>query len=1357
MTRNNLRDHLTWMLANVLSTPNTPLLPAVGDLPANLPAPQSGLHPAISNVEPSGTSRRSPARQTAVASQASSALRPARTHESVARQGHSEVEEEKTLIEVDGGQLQQSTMGKLVLASASKRRGLAVTPNQLLTPTSTTDVGPLQRAYSASLQTAKLATPGAADASPPRKRVERKPRTPARTLEEDVDLLDAIDLTGVDELLSSDSGGVVFGQDVRMWTGDHASRREPVFSPRGKKRKKYEIIRSTNPSATKISDDDDDFPDISKYLDSAAARIVPSSSSTSQLAKKRRPPTPENGLMAATATTSAGYSAARKPAQRSTKPSSQLEDGVANGEILSLNPSGDKEGAAGPGAQHSVFEEDFDDASAGNPPPPRKPRRSSCIIQDSEDEWATPDSHRSVIMSIPSPSRERERERSESTTSRSQDESPVIIAPRTPSKSHTPSTSLTVTRSPSLRPLTTSQPPNAAKEGLGDDIASTASQPLSSSQFIPALSEGVKDTILHLFLSAPSEATEKQRLLLDEKLQQNRAAFRDALSRGLHERNGVLRQEKDQITRQQSALNSLAVVHQKYRQTSHAKEELLSQAMEAYDQNLDDAEIQLKLSKAHADLAEQEAVLIEALLRAGINDVGLFKKKRQQDPAAAHGSRSDFVVQATQLDSRLPSRAMSGGSSLGGNSQVIRQTQMPQRPPNGSQAGQDVWPHGRSGGQGSENQRPGAAPRVITQAEIDSVIDEDMIDDFDEDMLAFDPPSGAHRPLSRPMLDPPTARSRISTRQGPPRAQAFISDDDDDDADMLAMAQDFELNQSSLESKARNSGRVALSAMSGNNSSLRKKCPDKGAQIPEHLMKHPWSPDVKRALKDRFRMATFRQNQLEAINTTLDGRDAFILMPTGGGKSLCYQLPAVIKSGRTHGVTIVVSPLISLMQDQVDHLKALNIQAVAFNGECPTTYRNTVLDYLKGPNADHYIDLLYVTPEMIKNSNAFNNALSALHRNRKLARLVIDEAHCVSQWGHDFRPDYKELGSFRRSFPAVPVMALTATATRNVIVDIKHNLGIDNCQVFTQSFNRTNLFYEVRRKEKNTIGEIADLINSRYAGKTGIVYTLSRKSTESTAKKLREHGIAAHHYHASIESADKAKIQRDWQAGRIKVVVATIAFGMGIDKADVRFVIHLSLPKSLEGYYQETGRAGRDGKPSHCYLFFTFGDVTQLRMMINKGEGSQQQKQRQRDMLASMVAFADNQSDCRRVEILRYFGETFAKEKCAKSCDNCQSDATFDSQDLTDIAVAALKLIKISEKLTLNQCTEMLLGQQRKKHEDTLKAGGQPYYGIAKNHPKHVVHRVLDKLHAEGALDEDNVVRNGTDMAIQYFVVRELH
>jgi bloom syndrome protein len=501
-------------------------------------------------------------------------------------------------------------------------------------------------------------------------------------------------------------------------------------------------------------------------------------------------------------------------------------------------------------------------------------------------------------------------------------------------------------------------------------------------------------------------------------------------------------------------------------------------------------------------------------------------------------------------------------------------------------------------------------------------------------------------------------------------------------------------------------------------------------------------------LKDRFRMRGFRHNQLEAINATLAGNDAFVLMPTGGGKSLCYQLPAVVKSGKTRGVTIVVSPLLSLMQDQVDHMKALGIQAVAFNGECTKEYKRQVLSAFHERNPEHFIELLYVTPEMVSKNNVFNNAMQTLYQKKKFARMVIDEAHCVSQWGHDFRPDYKALGEVRQRFPDVPVMALTATATQNVIVDIKHNLNMKNCQVFSQSFNRPNLYYEVRPKGSNQkcTASIGALINEKYAGVTGIVYTLSRKQAEQVAASLTDSGIAASHYHAGMEPQAKVDVQTKWQKGIVKVVVATIAFGMGIDKPDVRFVLHHGLPKSLEGYYQETGRAGRDGKPSDCILFYGKADIRVLKKLIQDGDGSWEQKERQMAMLNRVTAFCDNQSDCRRTEILRYFGEDFSAAECEKACDNCQAGLTFEQEDFSECAIAALGVIEAQEQITAKQCADILRGR---KYPDNAQPLSGELHGSQKHLAVHEIVRVVEKLLAEKALHEDNVVSK-YGMAIQY-------
>jgi bloom syndrome protein len=447
------------------------------------------------------------------------------------------------------------------------------------------------------------------------------------------------------------------------------------------------------------------------------------------------------------------------------------------------------------------------------------------------------------------------------------------------------------------------------------------------------------------------------------------------------------------------------------------------------------------------------------------------------------------------------------------------------------------------------------------------------------------------------------------------------------------------------------------------------------------------------------------------------------------------------------------------MSDQVDHLRKLNIRAATLNSDMKAPEKREIMNHLRESCPEQFIELLYITPEMINLSDTIQNVLRELHRNKKLARIVIDEAHCVSQWGHDFRPDYVALGKVRKLFPNVPYMALTATATENVKVDVMHNLGMEGATVYSQSFNRPNLRYAVRSKKGKAkasefLDDIAELINSEYRNQCGIIYTLSRKNCEQLAQMLQsQHGISAHHFHANMQVEEKARVQRQWQNGTIKVVVATIAFGMGIDKPDVRFVIHHTIPKSLEGYYQETGRAGRDGKLSGCYLYYGYPDTKVLKDFIYKSEGTEEQKERQRKMLQRIVQYCENRTDCRRVQVLHYFGESFSKEECGGTCDNCKSDAVFKTMDFTPQAQAALKIVKKVQDshVTLLHCVDVLRGQSNakvKKFEHDKVEG----FGAASSTSRGEVERIFYRLLMENALAEHNVI-NRAGFAQQYLNV----
>jgi bloom syndrome protein len=518
-------------------------------------------------------------------------------------------------------------------------------------------------------------------------------------------------------------------------------------------------------------------------------------------------------------------------------------------------------------------------------------------------------------------------------------------------------------------------------------------------------------------------------------------------------------------------------------------------------------------------------------------------------------------------------------------------------------------------------------------------------------------------------------------------------------------------------------------------------------------MNFPWSQDLRNTLIHRFGLRGFRPGQLDAINATLSGEHCFVLMPTGGGKSLCYQLPSVITSGKTRGVTIVVSPLLSLMEDQVTSaMERFNVQAFLINGESTQAQKNHIMDGLREQEPQKFMQLLYVTPEMLSKNQRMINAFQQLHSRGRLARIVIDEAHCVSQWGHDFRPDYKALGDVVRQFPGVPVIALTATATQLVRTDVVANLGIQGCRQFSQSFNRPNLSYEVLPKAKGVINSIAELIKKKHSRKSGIIYCLSRKSCEQVAQKLSDLGISAFHYHAGMEPAERSAVQRKWQLNEYNVIVATIAFGMGIDKADVRYVIHHTLPKSLEGYYQETGRAGRDGKKSDCYLYYQYGDSRTLRKMIDDGEGSWEQKQRLHDMLRNVIQFCENKADCRRAQVLGYFSESFDPAKCRATCDNCRSDSTFVTKDLTEYAAKAIELVSQvhEDNVTMHQCVDAFRGAKGAKIGSSgLKEFG---WGFGEDLERGDNERIFQHLLDAGAFKEKSKV-NKSGFATNYLHV----
>jgi ATP-dependent DNA helicase RecQ len=438
--------------------------------------------------------------------------------------------------------------------------------------------------------------------------------------------------------------------------------------------------------------------------------------------------------------------------------------------------------------------------------------------------------------------------------------------------------------------------------------------------------------------------------------------------------------------------------------------------------------------------------------------------------------------------------------------------------------------------------------------------------------------------------------------------------------------------------------------------------------------------DIRQTLQQYFGYGEFRHNQQEIIENVLAKKDSIVLMPTGGGKSLCYQIPALIFDG----VTVVVSPLIALMKDQVDALKLNGIAAAFLNSSQSTFEQSAIIQRLK----NNQLKLLYVAPERLLGQNSLLNYLKDIN----VSLFAIDEAHCISHWGHDFRPEYLVLGQLKKQFAHIPIIALTATADKLTKKDIIQKLELTSYTVFENSFNRPNISYFIKQK-RNYLQQLLDYLQE-HKDDSGIIYCLSRNSTESLAEDLRNKGYAAAAYHAGLDKNIKEDNQERFLRDEIKIIVATIAFGMGINKSNVRFVVHVDLPKNIEGYYQETGRAGRDGLPSEAVLFYSAADVFKLKSFATI-DGNEDQSRIMLKKLDQMAALCTTRQ-CRRQYLLNYFDET-APAFCG-SCDVCLSD-----EEKADATIEAQKLLSAVSRLNgrfgINYVVDFLRGSSTTRTE----------------------------------------------------------
>ena len=478
--------------------------------------------------------------------------------------------------------------------------------------------------------------------------------------------------------------------------------------------------------------------------------------------------------------------------------------------------------------------------------------------------------------------------------------------------------------------------------------------------------------------------------------------------------------------------------------------------------------------------------------------------------------------------------------------------------------------------------------------------------------------------------------------------------------------------------------------------------------------------ELTKALKEYFGFDSFKGNQEAIIENLLAGNDTFVLMPTGGGKSLCYQLPSLLMDG----VAIVISPLIALMKNQVDAMRSFS-EEIGVAHFINSSLTKAAIEEVKSDVTSGKTKLLYVAPESLTKAEIIQFLQGV-----KISFYAVDEAHCISEWGHDFRPEYRKIRPIISQIGNAPVIALTATATPKVQHDIQKNLGMTNAHVFKSSFNRANLYYEVRKKTQNIDKDIIKFIRSQ-EGKSGIIYCLSRKKVEDLAETLRVNGINALAYHAGMDSNVRSENQDNFLMEKVEVIVATIAFGMGIDKPDVRYVIHYDIPKSLEGYYQETGRAGRDGGEGQCIAFYTNKDIQKLEKFMQGKPIAEQEIGKQ--LLNETAAYAES-SVCRRKLLLHYFGEEYTPENCG-NCDNClHPKKQMEAQEMLCTVIETILAVK--EKFKAEHIVDIIIGKETSevldyKHEEL------DVFATGKGEDPTVWHTVIRQAMIGGYIDKE--------------------